>query len=377
MNVLFSLCTFFYILIIKFFYFTALILFMIIFGILRSFCLYTFLFDRIIVMKLEYLYYIVEVNQCRSISKAAKKLYITQPTLSVGLSNLENELGYPLFVRTRNGVTPTVAGMKIIESAQEIIIKMNELQQLSERIDDNKKIKIYAVPEICNSFLIDLIELIQNKKLDICLELRENRTSELLTHITNRDSNIAIGCFTTESKAKILSTLKDSQLSYDEILHDKFVVFISKKDELSYNNVIYSDDLKDRKAVLFDDSELLSADNIKTVKKANHNYYFNDKSSIKKAVYRNLGYAVLPGLMAIDDIYVETDSIRIKPLADSNTVLTSILIYDKAKLSKKEKQVISLIKQLAKITQEKIDSIETIESIDGEKTSNTNINIYY
>lgn len=325
-------------------------------------------------MKLEYLHYIVEVNRCRSISKAAKNLYITQPTLSVALSNLEEELGYPLFVRSRQGVIPTNEGLKIIESAQEIIIKMNELQELSEHMGDDQKIKIYAVPEICNSFLIDLIELIQSKKLDICLELRENRNNELLTHITNRDSNIAIGCYTKESKNKITKILNDSQLTHEEILHDKFVVYISKKDELSYNDVIYSDDLKEKKAVLFDDSELLSIDNIKSVKKANHNYYFNDKSSIKKAVSRNLGYAVLPGLMGIDDIYVETDSIRVKPLADSNTVLTSILIYDKVKLSKKERQVISLIKQLAKITQEKIDSIETVTE---EKVDFDNAKIYY
>ena len=325
-------------------------------------------------MKLEYLHYIVEVNRCRSISKAAKNLYITQPTLSVALSNLEEELGYPLFVRSRQGVIPTNEGLKIIESAQEIIIKMNELQELSEHMGDDQKIKIYAVPEICNSFLIDLIELIQSKKLDICLELRENRNNELLTHITNRDSNIAIGCYTKESKNKIIKILNDSQLTHEEILHDRFVVYISKKDELSYNDVIYSDDLKEKKAVLFDDSELLSIDNIKSVKKANHNYYFNDKSSIKKAVSRNLGYAVLPGLMGIDDIYVETDSIRVKPLADSNTVLTSILIYDKVKISKKERQVISLIKQLAKITQEKIDSIETVNE---EKADFDNAKIYY
>lgn len=78
--------------------------------------------------------------------------------------------------------------------------------------------------------------------------------------------------------------------------------------------------------------------------------------------------------MGIDDIYVETDSIRVKPLADSNTVLTSILIYDKVKISKKERQVISLIKQLAKITQEKIDSIETVNE---EKADFDNAKIYY
>lgn len=317
-------------------------------------------------MKLEYLYYIVEVNNCKSISRAAKNLYITQPTLSVALSNLEEELGYPIFIRSRNGVSPTQEGLRLIEAAQEILLKVNELQELTDHISDNQKITIYAVPEICNSFLIDLIEMIQKNKLDICLELRESRTNDLLNHISNRDSNIAIGCYTQSTKNKVTKILNDSQLSYEEILYDRFVVYISKKDELSYQDVIYSEDLQDRKAVMFDDSELLSFDNNKSLKIANHNYFFNDKSSIKKAVSRSLGYAILPGLMAIDDIYVETDNIRVRPLADSNVVLTSVLIYDKVKLSKKERLVVSLIKKLAKITQEKINTLETVTNKESE-----------
>lgn len=311
-------------------------------------------------MKLECLYYIVEVNQCKSISKAAKNLYITQPTLSVALSNLEDELGYPIFTRSRSGVTPTQQGEILIEAASEIIMKINDLQELTERLNEYQKIKIYAVPEICNSFLIDLIELINHQKHDITLELRESRNNKLLDHLINRDSNIGIGCYTQSTKERTLKKLKENQLEFIPILSDHFMVYLSKKDELSYQDYIYSRDLESKKAIMFDDSELLVIDSNKEIKITNKSYFFNDKSSIKKAVARNLGYAVLPGVMAIDDIYIETDQIRVKTLADSNVTLTTILIYDKVKLNKKERQIIQLIKQLASTMQEKINRLQTI-----------------
>ena len=54
--------------------------------------------------------YVIAVAECRSISQAAEMLYISQPSLSRYLSNLENELGVNLFVRTLNGTELTEAG---------------------------------------------------------------------------------------------------------------------------------------------------------------------------------------------------------------------------------------------------------------------------
>ena len=64
--------------------------------------------------------YVIAVAECGSISKAAELLYISQPSLSRYLSNLENELGMALFVRTINGTELTEAGNIYVEYAKEI-----------------------------------------------------------------------------------------------------------------------------------------------------------------------------------------------------------------------------------------------------------------
>ena len=63
-------------------------------------------------MRLEQLYNIVEVYKSRSMSQAAKNLFISQPSLSASVAALEEELGRKLFIRSSTGVTPTEYGEK-------------------------------------------------------------------------------------------------------------------------------------------------------------------------------------------------------------------------------------------------------------------------
>lgn len=78
-------------------------------------------------MDLHQLRNVVEVAQCGSISKAAKKLYMGQPNLSKSLRELEQELGCPLFQRTAQGVAPTPAGAEFLVSARSILDQVDHL----------------------------------------------------------------------------------------------------------------------------------------------------------------------------------------------------------------------------------------------------------
>ena len=71
-------------------------------------------------MRTEHLQYFVEVSKCHSIQLAAEKLFVTQPTISIALKNLEQELGAQLFLRSKNGMFLTEAGQKILEMANDI-----------------------------------------------------------------------------------------------------------------------------------------------------------------------------------------------------------------------------------------------------------------
>ena len=61
-------------------------------------------------MQVEYLYYLIKINQCRSISAAARELYISQNALSSALRRVEEELGFPIFLRGRSQLELTAEG---------------------------------------------------------------------------------------------------------------------------------------------------------------------------------------------------------------------------------------------------------------------------
>ena len=66
------------------------------------------------------LQYLLELHKTRSFSLAAKNLMISQPSLSLMLKSLEEELGHPIFLRTKNGLMPTEQGIDIINHAAKI-----------------------------------------------------------------------------------------------------------------------------------------------------------------------------------------------------------------------------------------------------------------
>ena len=86
--------------------------------------------------------YVIAVAECRSISQAAEMLYISQPSLSRYLSNLENELGVNLFVRTLNGTELTEAGKIYLEYAKEIKLLRSTMDSKIRALKREKKNRI-------------------------------------------------------------------------------------------------------------------------------------------------------------------------------------------------------------------------------------------
>lgn len=71
-------------------------------------------------MTIQQLQYLLEVYRTGSISRAAKNLYVAQSSVSSSISGLESELGFPIFLRSRQGVHPTAQGLHILEQASRI-----------------------------------------------------------------------------------------------------------------------------------------------------------------------------------------------------------------------------------------------------------------
>ena len=82
-------------------------------------------------MNMKHIQYLVEIERVRSISQAAENLYIGQPNLSRILREVEEDIGFPIFLRTNHGVVPTDRGATFLQHARNILREMESIQTLN------------------------------------------------------------------------------------------------------------------------------------------------------------------------------------------------------------------------------------------------------
>lgn len=79
-------------------------------------------------MNFEHLNLVLQIEECSSLSDAARKLFISQPTVSKMLKSIEDELGFTLFVRSKAGVTPTLSGRIFLDYARDTLERLRNLK---------------------------------------------------------------------------------------------------------------------------------------------------------------------------------------------------------------------------------------------------------
>lgn len=123
-------------------------------------------------MKLQQLRYILEIADCRSITRASKNLFVSQPYLSKVISDTEKELNRQIFIRYHNGVELTTYGKKVYVLAQSIVSQMEILDNLGkEEILQNEGVKLsFSVGNfiIKDSLLSDYCSTVHAAENNIC-----------------------------------------------------------------------------------------------------------------------------------------------------------------------------------------------------------------
>jgi len=99
-------------------------------------------------------------------------------------------------------------------------------------------------------------------------------------------------------------------------------------------------------------------------------YCFSERDSVMKAVSKNMGYTVLPGMMALDNLYLETGLISALPIADGVVPVTMYLAYSSAvPLSASEQEVVKLIYTICRDIQKKLRKLPTAPAAPFDKNT--------
>ncbi len=193
-------------------------------------------------MTLTELRYIVAVARELHFGRAATACFVSQPTLSVAIKKLEDELGIALFERHKHDVTVTPVGKKIVEQAQRVLEQARTIRLLAEEGKDPLKgsLKLGAIYTIGPYLLPKIIPLLHQSAPDLTLIIDEDYTANLANKLSQGDLDMVI-----------VSTPFNVPGIITEVLYkEPFVVVLPKHHPLAQKKSIKAEDLTDETLLL-------------------------------------------------------------------------------------------------------------------------------
>lgn len=244
-------------------------------------------------MTLTQLEYVVAVYKNRHFGKAAKACNVTQPTLSMQLQKLEDELKVTIFDRSKNPVAPTQEGQSIIEQAK---IILHEQKKLFNLIDEGKKelsgdFKLAVIPTL-SPFIIPLFLENFTKKFPLVnLEITENKTEDIIELIKSDEIDAAI----------IVTPLHVESIFEKVLYYEPFYLFVSQKHQLAKKQTIKQEDLDLNEIWLLNKGNCFRDQVLNICAKRNErsiknpiNFESGNFETLKNMVISGNGYTLLP-----------------------------------------------------------------------------------
>lgn len=254
-------------------------------------------------MTLQQLKYAIEIANYGSINIAAKKLFITQPSLSKAIRELETELNITIFERTNRGISVTVDGAEFLGYARQVI----EQTELLEKRYFNAKpspqhfsVSTQHYAFAVNAF-VDLIKEYGNNEYEF--SLRETKTYEIIDDVKNLRSEIGI-LYLNEFNSKVLNKLlKENNLKFTKLFVAKSHVFISTKNPLSKQKIVTIKDLEEYPYLSFEQGEYNSfhfSEEILSTLSHKKNIRVSDRATLFNLLIGLNGYTISTGILSSD-----------------------------------------------------------------------------
>lgn len=247
-------------------------------------------------MTLTQLTYIVAVDRYRHFAMAAEKSYVTQPTLSMQIHKLEDELGVTIFDRSRSPVVPTEIGEKIISQAKEILAQSRHIEDLASVKEGNLRgtFRVGIIPTVAPYLLPLFLRNFTTAYPDVHLVFEEVMTGELLDLLDQDLLDVGI-----------IATPPDrGNIFEEELYYEPFVGYISREHPLASKKTLSIDDLDAANLWLLNEGHCFRDQAVQLCRKHREEIVRNSQiefesgnlETLKQLVEQDFGMTLLPYL---------------------------------------------------------------------------------
>lgn len=206
-------------------------------------------------MTLIQLKYVITVAGEHSLNDAAKKLYISQPSLSSAIHSLEKEIGFDIFIRSKSGITLTAAGAEFIGYAKSVM-EQYEILDAKYLSQVNQK-KRFSVSMQHYTFAVNaFVEMVKQYGMDEYeFEVYETKTYEVIENVKNRKSEIGILYLNDYNKGVLTKIFAESGLNFVPLFECGIYVYMWKEHPLADKDEISLDELGEYPCLSFAQGE--------------------------------------------------------------------------------------------------------------------------
>ncbi|HLT80395.1 MAG TPA: hydrogen peroxide-inducible genes activator [Cyclobacteriaceae bacterium] len=248
-------------------------------------------------MTLTQLEYIVALDDLRHFALAAERCFVTQPTLSMQIQKLEEELGVKIFDRTKQPVVPTDVGAGVITQARRVL---HEARMVSQLIKEHKgvlsgELHMGIIPTLAPYILPPLYRYMREKYPQLNLVVREAITEEVVRELKNNRLDCGV----------VVTPLNDYSIREDVLFYEELFVYVSRTNRLVDKKYVLADEIDPRQLWLLEEghcfrSQVLNLCELQKSTDVSFRYETGNIETLKRMVDKSDGITILPELAVME-----------------------------------------------------------------------------
>lgn len=296
-------------------------------------------------MTLQQLKYIVTVADKGTISDAAKELFISQPSLTNAIKELENEMQITIFNRTNKGIVVSNVGDEFLAYARQVLEQANLLE--AKFLNVKKQSPRFSVSTQHYSFavnaFVDVIREFGGNQYDFTL--RETQTYEIIEDVSRLKSEVGVLYTSSKNEEVIRKLIKQNGLEFEELFWAKPHVFISSKHPLAEREVITLEQLEEYPYLSFEQGDYNSfyfSEEILSTLDRNKNIKVRDRATLFNLAVGLNGYTVSTGVISKE---LNGENIIAKPLMVQEYMCVGTIMQKNMPLSRYGKAYIDALRK--------------------------------
>ncbi|MFR2414923.1 MAG: LysR family transcriptional regulator [Veillonella nakazawae] len=296
-------------------------------------------------MTLQQLKYVTTIANIGSISEAAKRLFVSQPSLTKAIKELEKEMGITIFDRTNKGITVSKEGERFLGYARQVLEQAALLEEQYKSQRGGKK--QFSVSTQHYSFAVNaFVELLKGADIDqYDVSLRETQTYEIIDDVAHMKSEIGLLFYNDFNRPVLEKLIHTNELTFTELFTAHPHIFIGKNHPLANKDVVSMDELEEYPYISFEQGDhnsfYFSEEIFSTVVRPKH-IRVRDRASLFSLLLGLDGYTVSSGVI---DEEVNGENIISVPLAEEGLMHIGYITNNKMHRSRLGQEYIQALEQ--------------------------------